>query len=118
MKLTILGTGNAAVTECYNTCFLLTEGPDHLLRGPGGVRRRLLRRGAGAQDQGQQQSGRKPDPPSDSSHARAPSPQSVISCIKYHLRRAASQGGDRKKVKKSARGFALRRVGKYDMMLS
>lgn len=31
MKLTILGTGNAAVTECYNTCFLLTEGSDHLL---------------------------------------------------------------------------------------
>lgn len=25
MKLTILGTGNAAVTECYNTCFVLSE---------------------------------------------------------------------------------------------
>ncbi len=23
MKLTMLGTGNALVTECYNTCFLL-----------------------------------------------------------------------------------------------
>lgn len=22
MKLTMLGTGNALVTECYNTCFL------------------------------------------------------------------------------------------------
>lgn len=36
MKLTILGTGNAAVTECYNTCFLLTEGSDHLLVDAGG----------------------------------------------------------------------------------
>ncbi len=36
MKLTILGTGNAAVTECYNTCFLLTEGPGHLLVDGGG----------------------------------------------------------------------------------
>ena len=36
MKLTILGTGNAAVTECYNTCFLLTEGSDHLLVDGGG----------------------------------------------------------------------------------
>lgn len=25
MKLTMLGTGNATVTKCYNTCFLLTE---------------------------------------------------------------------------------------------
>lgn len=25
MKLTILGTGNAAVTECYNTCFVLED---------------------------------------------------------------------------------------------
>ena len=25
MKLTILGTGNAAVTECYNTCFALSD---------------------------------------------------------------------------------------------
>lgn len=36
MKLAILGTGNAAVTECYNTCFLLTEGADHLLVDAGG----------------------------------------------------------------------------------
>ena len=25
MKLTILGTGNAKVTKCYNTCFTLNE---------------------------------------------------------------------------------------------
>ena len=28
MKLTMLGTGNALVTECYNACFALTEGKD------------------------------------------------------------------------------------------
>ena len=36
MKLTVLGTGNASVTECYNTCFLLTEGDEHLLVDAGG----------------------------------------------------------------------------------
>lgn len=25
MKLTMLGTGNAHVTECYNTCFLIED---------------------------------------------------------------------------------------------
>ena len=25
MKITMLGTGNAQVTECYNTCFVLEE---------------------------------------------------------------------------------------------
>ena len=25
MKLTMLGTGNALVTDCYNTCFLLED---------------------------------------------------------------------------------------------
>lgn len=25
MNLTMLGTGNALVTECYNTCFVLEE---------------------------------------------------------------------------------------------
>ena len=25
MKLTMLGTGNALVTECYNTCFVLED---------------------------------------------------------------------------------------------
>ena len=36
MKLTMLGTGNAAVTECYNTCFVLSEGEKHLLVDGGG----------------------------------------------------------------------------------
>lgn len=26
MKLTMLGTGNALVTECYNTCFVISDG--------------------------------------------------------------------------------------------
>lgn len=36
MKLTMLGTGNALVTECYNTCFVLSEGNEHLLVDGGG----------------------------------------------------------------------------------
>lgn len=36
MKLTILGTGNAAVTECYNTCFVLSEADRHFLVDAGG----------------------------------------------------------------------------------
>ena len=36
MKLTILGTGNAMVTRCYNTCFALVEGEDFLLVDAGG----------------------------------------------------------------------------------
>lgn len=36
MKLTMLGTGNAKVTECYNTCFLLSDGEKHLLVDGGG----------------------------------------------------------------------------------
>lgn len=36
MKLTILGTGNATVTECYNTCFALSEGNRHFLVDTGG----------------------------------------------------------------------------------
>ena len=36
MKLTILGTGNAMVTLCYNTCFALCEGEDFLLVDAGG----------------------------------------------------------------------------------
>ena len=31
MKLTMLGTGHATVTKCYNTCFALTEGNRHFL---------------------------------------------------------------------------------------
>lgn len=36
MKLTMLGTGNALVTECYNTCFVLSEGERHFLVDGGG----------------------------------------------------------------------------------
>ena len=36
MKLTILGIGNATVTECYNTCFILSEGERHFLVDAGG----------------------------------------------------------------------------------
>lgn len=36
MKLTMLGTGNAIVTECYNTCFVLEDGGKHLMVDGGG----------------------------------------------------------------------------------
>ena len=36
MKLTILGTGNAAVTRCYNTCFVITDGDRHFMVDGGG----------------------------------------------------------------------------------
>ena len=37
MELTILGTGNAMVTECYNTCFVLRDnGQDFMIDGGGG----------------------------------------------------------------------------------
>lgn len=36
MQLTLLGTGNATVTECYNTCFVLSEGDRHFLVDGGG----------------------------------------------------------------------------------
>lgn len=37
MKLTMLGTGNAMVTECYNTCFVLHDnGQDFMIDGGGG----------------------------------------------------------------------------------
>lgn len=41
MKLTVLGTGNAAVSECYNTCFALSEGDEHFLVDAGGGNRIL-----------------------------------------------------------------------------
>ena len=41
MKLTILGTGNAAVSECYNTCFALSKGNSHFLIDAGGGNRIL-----------------------------------------------------------------------------
>lgn len=36
MKLTMLGTGNASATECYNSCFLLTDNKKHILVDGGG----------------------------------------------------------------------------------
>lgn len=36
MKLTMLGTGNALVTECYNTCFVLHENQEYFLVDGGG----------------------------------------------------------------------------------
>lgn len=36
MKLTVLGTGNAIVTECYNTCFVLQEKEDYFMVDGGG----------------------------------------------------------------------------------
>ena len=35
-KLIVLGTGNAMVTRCYNTCFALQSGEDYLLVDAGG----------------------------------------------------------------------------------
>ncbi|MGL4520099.1 MAG: MBL fold metallo-hydrolase [Phocaeicola sp.] len=35
-QITLLGTGNAAVTRCYNSCFTLSEGDRHLLVDGGG----------------------------------------------------------------------------------
>ena len=36
MKLTMLGTGSAAVTNCYNTCFLISDNKNHFLVDAGG----------------------------------------------------------------------------------
>lgn len=36
MKITMLGTGNALATECYNTCFILSSGGGNLLVDGGG----------------------------------------------------------------------------------
>ena len=48
MKLTILGTGNAAVTEVYNTCFAFSDGDRHFLVDAGGGNQILKRlKGAG-----------------------------------------------------------------------
>lgn len=43
MKLTILGTGNAAVTEVYNTCFAFSDGDRHFLVDAGGGNQILKR---------------------------------------------------------------------------
>lgn len=53
MKITMLGTGNAVVTECYNTCFVLSEDGRHLLVDGGGgntVLQRLKEAGLKWQD--------------------------------------------------------------------
>ncbi len=36
MNITMLGTGNAVVTECYNTCFVLSENNAHFMVDGGG----------------------------------------------------------------------------------
>lgn len=36
MDITMLGTGNALVTECYNTCFVLNENEKHFMVDGGG----------------------------------------------------------------------------------
>lgn len=36
MKLTMLGTGNALVTECYNTCFVISDKDKHFMIDGGG----------------------------------------------------------------------------------
>ena len=36
MKLTVLGTGHATVTKCYNTCFTISEGDRYFLVDAGG----------------------------------------------------------------------------------
>ena len=43
MELTMLGTGNAGVTKCYNTCFVLSEEGRHTLVDGGGGNGLLLR---------------------------------------------------------------------------
>lgn len=48
MKLTMLGTGHATVTRCYNTCFLLEDAGQYLLVDGGGgntIQRQLLAAG-------------------------------------------------------------------------
>lgn len=36
MKITMLGTGNALVTECYNTCFVIEDGGEYFMVDGGG----------------------------------------------------------------------------------
>ena len=37
MRLTLFGTGNALVTECYNTCFVIEDnGQNFMVDGGGG----------------------------------------------------------------------------------
>ena len=46
MELILLGTGNAMVTKCYNTCFAFRSGAAHYLvdaGGGNGILRQLIR---------------------------------------------------------------------------
>lgn len=43
MKLTMLGTGNALVTQCYNTCFVLEDDANHCILVDGGGGNGVLR---------------------------------------------------------------------------
>ncbi len=48
MKMTMLGTGSAVVTECYNTCFVLSDGDKYFLvdgGGGNGILRQLKKAG-------------------------------------------------------------------------
>lgn len=48
MKLTMLGTGNALVTDCYNTCFILQDADEYFMvdaGGGNGILRQLKRAG-------------------------------------------------------------------------
>lgn len=36
MKLTVLGTGHGTATECYNTCFTISENEEYFLVDAGG----------------------------------------------------------------------------------
>ncbi len=53
MKITMLGTGNAMVTECYNTCFIISGGGRNFLVDGGGgnmILRRLKSAGYDCMD--------------------------------------------------------------------
>ena len=53
MKLTMLGTGNALVTECYNTCFVISDGDKNFLvdgGGGSGILRQLKHAGFNCKD--------------------------------------------------------------------
>jgi len=53
LKLTMLGTGNALVTECYNTCFVISDGDKNFLvdgGGGSGILRQLKHAGFNWQD--------------------------------------------------------------------
>ena len=47
MKLTILGTGNAKVTKCYNTCFVLNKDKEYFMIDGGGGNTILKQESAG-----------------------------------------------------------------------